>query len=90
MDNSVDALDLMPTHAPQDSLRGLASVDVENDFPELQYVSPAERHTIEVDEKSTELEAEEPKSTFNSPLIGIAMISVLAGGFYVVTKGISN
>ena len=90
MDNSVDALDFMPTHAPQDSLRGLASVDVENDFPELQYVSPAERHTIEVDEKPTALGAEEPKSAFNSPLIGIAMISVLAGGFYIVTKGISN
>jgi len=86
----VDALDLMPTHAPQDSLRGLASVDVENDFPELQYVSPSERHTIEVDEKVTEKFADETKSPFNSPLIGIAMISVLAGGFYVVSKGISN
>jgi hypothetical protein len=85
-----DSLDLMPTHAPQDSLRGLASVDVENDFPELQYVSPSERHTIEVDEKATEKFADETKSPFNSPLIGIAMISVLAGGFYVVSKGISN
>ena len=85
-----DSLDLMPTHAPQDSLRGLASVDVDNDFPELQYVAPSERHTIQVDEKVAELAAEEPKSPFNSPLIGIAMISVLAGGFYVVSKGMSN
>ena len=85
-----DALDLMPTHAPQDSLRGLASVDVEQDFPELQYVAPSERHTIQVDEKVAELATEEPKSPFNSPLIGIAMISVLAGGFYVVSKGMSN
>ena len=85
-----DSLDLMPTHAPQDSLRGLASVDVETDFPELQYVAPSERHTIQVDEKVAELATEEPKSPFNSPLIGIAMISVLAGGFYVVSKGMSN
>ena len=85
-----DALDLMPTHAPQDSLRGLASVDVEQDFPELQYVAPSERHTIQVDEKVAELAAEEPKSPFNSPLVGIAMISVLAGGFYVVSRGMSN
>jgi hypothetical protein len=85
-----DSLDLMPTHAPQDSLRGLASVDVEQDFPELQYVAPSERHTIQVDEKVAELATEEPKSPFNSPLIGIAMISVLAGGFYVVSKGMSN
>lgn len=85
-----DALDLMPTHAPQDSLRGLASVDVEQDFPELQYVAPSERHTIQVDENVAELSAEEPKSPFNSPLVGIAMISVLAGGFYVVSRGMSN
>jgi hypothetical protein len=87
-----DAFDGMPMEnlPPQDSLRGLASADVEKDFPDLQYVSPAERHTIEIDEKAAEIETMEAKSAFNSPLVGIAMISVLAGGFYVVTKGLSN
>tara|TARA_B100001769_G_scaffold90341_1_gene69216 strand:- start:641 stop:1870 length:1230 start_codon:yes stop_codon:yes gene_type:complete len=76
----------------QDSLRGLASVDVEKDFPDLEYVPLSERHRIEVDvsDKDTEVTAADTKTPFKSPLAGIAMISIMAGGLYIATRGLTD
>ena len=77
---------------PQDSLRGLASVDVEKDFPDLEYVPLSERHRIEVDlaDKKDFESPTETKSPFKSPLAGIAMISIMAGGLYIATRGLTD
>ena len=89
-----DAFDAMPMNdgLPQDSLRGLASVDVERDFPDLEYVPLADRHRIEVNmAENDSLEAHsETKSPFKSPLAGIAMISIMAGGLYIATRGLTD
>ena len=80
----------MPDFAPQDSLRGLASVDVQKDFPELEYVSPADRHTIEITEdtqKKEEMEAESPKS---SPLVGILAIVCVTSVVYLGASTLSS
>ena len=76
----------------QDSLRGLASVDVEKDFPDLEYVPLSERSRIEVDvsEKEDFESPNETKSLFKTPLAGIAMITVLAGGLFVATRGLTD
>ena len=76
----------------QDSLRGLASVDVEKDFPDLEYVPLSERHRIEVDlPDKTDFESPgEAKSPFKTPLAGIAMISIMAGGLYIATRGLTD
>ena len=80
----------MPDFAPQDSLRGLASVDVQKDFPELEYLSPSERHTIEIDEKTTELAVEEPKQGINSPILAFTGIVAFAGIMYLGVSTLSN
>ena len=90
-----DAFDAMPTDdglPKQDSLRGLASVDVEKDFPDLEYVPLSERPRIEVDisEQDEFSSPNETKSPFKTPLAGIAMITVLAGGLFVATRGLTD
>ena len=85
-----EAFGAMPDFAPQDSLRGLASVDVQKDFPELEYVSPADRHTIEITEdtqKKEEMEAESPKS---SPLVGILAIVCVTSVVYLGASTLSS
>jgi len=80
----------MPDFAPQDSLRGLASVDVQQDFPDLEYISPADRHTIEITEdkdNDTQLDAESPKS---SPLVGILAIVCVTGVVYLGASTLSS
>ena len=84
-----DAFNAMP-ELGRDSLSSLSSASVSTDFPDLEYISPADRHKIEIDEKVEDKMAEDTKQPFNSPLIGIAMISVIAGGFFVVSRGLSN
>jgi hypothetical protein len=76
----------------QDSLRGLASVDVERDFPDLEYVPLSERHRIEVDvSDNSEFESQaSAKSPFKSPLAGIAMISILSAGAYIAIRGLTD
>lgn len=79
----LESFDEMP-HTP---LRGLASVDVDNDFPDLEYISPADRHTIEVpEEKATE----EPKRQYNNPLVGICAIVAITGVFYLGVNTLST
>jgi hypothetical protein len=80
----------MPDLPPQDSLRGLASVDVENDFPDLEYVSPADRHTIDISEQGDVKEAEEPKDRYNSPLVGICIIAAVTGVFCLGVNTLSS
>ena len=90
-----DAFGAMPMNdglPPQDSLRGLASVDVERDFPDLEYVPLSERHRIEVDmseNRSKEMHSE-TKSPFKSPLAGIAMISILSAGAFIAIRGLTD
>jgi len=90
--DSFDAMPLDDGLPKQDSLRGLASVDVEKDFPDLEYVPLSERHRIEVDlPDKTDFEAPtETKSPFKTPLAGIAMISIVAGGLYIATRGLTD
>ena len=87
-----DSFNAMPDFGPpQDSLRGLASVDVQEDFPDMEYVPLSERHRIEVDEKMDKLDSEdkeEPKSLFSHPITGIALIGGLTGLFFIAAKGI--
>tara|TARA_Y100000996_G_scaffold354473_1_gene294669 strand:+ start:106 stop:705 length:600 start_codon:yes stop_codon:yes gene_type:complete len=82
-----ESFDAMPDFAPQDSLRGLASVDVQKDFPELEYVPLSERHTIEVvDGEKKELEAQtEEKSELSKalPLLGIMFVVGATATFVV-------
>ena len=76
---------------PQDSLRGLASVDVQEDFPEMEYIPLSERHRIEVDENAKSLESdsiEEPKSIFSHPIAGIGLAIGISGLLFVAVKGI--
>jgi len=85
-----EAFGAMPDFAPQDSLRGLASVDVQQDFPELEYISPADRHTIEIaedKEKTDTAEAESPKS---SPLVGILAITCITGVVFLTASTLSS
>ena len=70
---------------PQTSLSGLGSADVQNDFPDLEYVSPADRHTIDITEEVKE--TEEPKSRYSNPLVGIAGILAITG---VVLLGLNT
>ena len=90
--DSFDAMPLNDGLPKQDSLRGLASVDVEKDFPDLEYVPLSERHRIEVDlPDKTDFESPmETKSPFKTPLAGIAMISIMAGGLYIATRGLTD
>jgi len=90
--DSFDAMPLDDGLPKQDSLRGLASVDVEKDFPDLEYVPLSERHRIEVDlPDKTDFESPtETKSPFKTPLAGIAMISIVAGGLYIATRGLTD
>jgi len=90
--DSFDAMPLDDGLPKQDSLRGLASVDVEKDFPDLEYVPLSERHRIEVDlPDKTDFESPtETKSPFKTPLAGIAMISIMAGGLYIATRGLTD
>lgn len=85
-----EAFNGMPDTPPQDSLRSLASVDVENDFPDLEYVSPADRHTIEIDEKAEVQLAEEPKSRYNNPFVGICAIVAITGVVYLGVNTLSS
>jgi hypothetical protein len=83
-----ESFNAMPDMPPQDSLRGLASVDVENDFPDLEYVSPADRHTIEV-EKVEEKEAE-PTGQYTNPFVGICGMVAVAGVLYFSAMTLSS
>lgn len=90
-----DAFGAMPMNdglPQQDSLRGLASVDVEKDFPDLEYVPLADRHRIEVNmaENDSSVTDSETKSHFKSPLAGIAMITVLSAGAYIAIRGLTD
>jgi hypothetical protein len=85
-----EAFNGMPDMPPQDSLRGLASVDVENDFPDLEYVSPADRHTIDISEQVEENAAEEPKSRYNNPFMGICAIVAITGVVYLGVNTLSS
>ena len=85
-----EAFNAMPAMPPQDSLRGLASVDVENDFPDLEYVSPADRHTIDISEQADVRESEEPKSRYNNPLVGICGIIAITGVFVLGVNTLSS
>ncbi len=85
-----ESFNAMPDLPPQDSLRGLASVDVENDFPDLEYVSPADRHTIDISEQGDVKETEEPKGRYNSPLVGICVIAAITGVFYLGVSSLSS
>ena len=85
-----DSLGSMPSMGEKSSLRGLASVDVQEDFPELEYISPADRHRIEIDEKVEEKETEETKTQFRSPLVGICMITAVAGIFFLGASTLSS
>jgi len=85
-----DSLDSMPTMGEKTPLRGLASVDVEQDFPDLEYISPADRHRIEIDDNSEDKETEETKPQFRSPLVGICMITAMAGIFYLGVSTLSS
>jgi len=75
---------------PQTPLKGLASVDVETDFPDLEYISPADRHTIDISEQGDGKEAEEPKSRYNNPLVGICAIVAITGVFYLGVNTLSS
>jgi len=90
-----DAFGAMPLDdrlPQQDSLRGLASVDVEKDFPDLEYVPLSERHRIEVDvSDKTDFESHgTTKSPFKTPLAGIAMISIISAGAYIAIRGLTD
>lgn len=62
---------------------------VVEDFPDLEYLAPDERIRIEVDENTPPLKAEEKKG-MKSPLMGVGMIVAVAGGLYVVSRGLSD
>ena len=79
-----ESFNAMP-ELPQTSLSGLGSADVQNDFPDLEYVSPADRHTIDITEEVKE--TEEPKSRYSNPLVGIAGILAITG---VVVLGLNT
>jgi hypothetical protein len=90
-----DAFGAMPMNdglPQQDSLRGLASVDVERDFPDLEYVPLSERHRIEVNMAENDFSEahSETKSPFKSPLAGIAMISILSAGAFIAIRGLTD
>ena len=90
--DSFDAMPLDDGLPKQDSLRGLASVDVEKDFPDLEYVPLSERTRIEVDlsDKNDFESPTETKSPFKTPLAGIAMISILSAGAYIAIRGLTD
>jgi len=66
-----------------DSLAKLSSAALEEDFPDLEYVSPEERIRIEVEEPVM-MALEEPKK--QNPVIGLAVILGIAGVSYITTK----
>lgn len=66
-----------------DSLAKLSSATLEEDFPDLEYVSPEERIRIEVEEPVT-MAFEEPKK--QNPVVGLAVILGIAGVSYITTK----
>ena len=66
-----------------DSLAKLSSAALEEDFPDLEYVSPEERIRIEVEEPVT-MAFEEPKK--QNPVVGLAVILGIAGVSYITTK----
>ena len=66
-----------------DSLAKLSSATLEEDFPDLEYVSPEERIRIEVNEPVS-LALEEPKK--QNPVVGLAVILGIAGVSYITTR----
>jgi len=66
-----------------DSLAKLSSAALEEDFPDLEYVSPEERIRIEVEEPVM-MALEEPKK--QNPVVGLAVILGIAGVSYITTK----
>jgi hypothetical protein len=66
-----------------DSLAKLSSATLEEDFPDLEYVSPEERIRIEVNEPVS-LALEEPKK--QNPVVGLAVILGIAGVPYITTR----
>ena len=82
-----ESFNAMPD-SPQTSLRGLGSVDVKEDFPDLEYVSPAERHTIDITEEVQE--TEEHKSPYNNSFVGICAIVAISGVFYLGLNTLSS
>jgi hypothetical protein len=69
--------------AKSDSLAKLSSAALEEDFPDLEYVSPEERIRIEVEEPVM-MALEEPKK--QNPVVGLAVILGIAGVSYITTK----
>ena len=76
----------------QDSLRGLASVDVQKDFPELEYVPLSERHTIEVSgDENKELEAQnEEKSPLSQALPILGVIGLVGATTVFLDRNATN
>lgn len=66
-----------------DSLAKLSSATLEEDFPDLEYVSPEERIRIEVNEPVS-MAFEEPKK--QNPVVGLAVILGIAGVSYITTR----
>jgi len=69
--------------AKADSLAKLSSAALEEDFPDLEYVSPEERIRIEVEEPVM-MALKEPKK--QNPVVGLAVILGIAGVSYITTK----
>ena len=69
--------------AKADSLAKLSSAAPEEDFPDLEYVSPEERIRIEVEEPVM-MALKEPKK--QNPVVGLAVILGIAGVSYITTK----
>ena len=64
----------------RDSLAKLSSATLKEDFPDLEYVAPNERVTIELDTPKLELSNESQES---SPLMGIGIVLGVAGFSYL-------
>ena len=89
--DSFDAMPLDDGLPKQDSLRGLASVDGKR-------ISPIWNMCLFRNAIALRLiclirpilSPTETKSPFKTPLAGIAMISIMAGGLYIATRGLTD
>ena len=75
----------------QDSLRGLASVDVEKDFPDLEYASFRNALGLRLICPIRMILSHLPKQNPHLRLLlGIAMISILSAGAYIAIRGLTD
>ena len=83
MDFGQEPTSYQENEAKADSLAKLSSAALEEDFPDLEYVSPEERIRIEVEEPVM-MALKEPKK--QNPVVGLAVILGIAGVSYITTK----